>query len=192
MAGTHEGPAPAPCQRTARNGALKLRASLGVRAGSPAPNNMAANKWRILRMMRTALRTTVGFCFFSILIGPLAAHATTVIVKLESDRIILVADTRRNTLGKFSNPTTEHIFHDDVCKIVPLGKIGFAMTGYKDYRRAEDGDMVGDWNADEDARASYSSHADNLSELVNDWGRRAMQHYLAFYYVAPVRVSSVA
>jgi hypothetical protein len=142
--------------------------------------------------MRTRVGTIPVFCLFWGLVGARTTCATTVVAKLENQRIILAADTRGNALEKSSNPTTERAFHDDVCKIVALGKFGFAATGYSDYKRVELGDMVNDWSALEDARASYSSHADSLLEMADDWGRRAMQHYKTFYFVAPDRVKSLA
>jgi hypothetical protein len=142
--------------------------------------------------MRTTVHLIIVFHFFSMLVGISISHATTVVAKVESDRIILAADTRANVLKKSSNPKTEHAFHDDVCKVVALGKFGFAATGYSDYKRVELGDMVSDWNANEDARTSYASHADSLLEMADDWGRRAIQHYSTFYLTAPDRVKTFA
>ena len=51
---------------------------------------------------------------------------------------------------------------------------------------------MSDWTALEDAKISYSSHADNLLEMADDWGRRAIDHYNTFYLNAPARVKTLA
>src|SRR5271163_4217177 len=96
--------------------------------------------------MKTVGFMAIGVCFLGA-VGAAPAWGTTIVVKMESNRIILAADTRRNTLEKYSNPKTEHAFHDDSCKVIALGKSGFAATGNSDYERVELGDMVSDWSA---------------------------------------------
>ena len=57
--------------------------------------------------MRMCIRMITGVCLFSVAVGLRSAQATTVVIKLESKRIILAADTRGNALDEFSNPTTK-------------------------------------------------------------------------------------
>jgi hypothetical protein len=130
-----------------------------------------------------------AFCcyFLSVLGLSSTASATSLVAKVEKDRIILAADTRRSLKrgGQSSVPM------DDFCKIVTLGKVGLAVTGTIDYHKENPNDLP-DWNALNDFRTSYHLHPENLVAIANDWGERAKQHYTAFYARNSRRVRELA
>jgi hypothetical protein len=132
------------------------------------------------------MRRRVGILFIVLLAAP-SALATSIVAKVEKDRIILAADTRRslNINGHSSVP------QDDFCKIVRLENVGLAVTGAIDYEKANPQD-IDDWNAFEDFRTSYHLHSNNLAAIAGDWGNRAKQHYTAFYLRNPSRVRELA
>jgi hypothetical protein len=135
------------------------------------------------------LKSTIVRCLFWVLATPLVAHSTTVVVKMENRRIILAADTRRDTktLGQAA-PN----YHDDYCKIVGLGNVGFAASGNSDYHRTQAGDSVPDWSAWDEAETSYASHKDSLVDMAESWGSSTITHYQIFYSVNPSRVKELA
>jgi hypothetical protein len=62
------------------------------------------------------------------------AHATSIVVKLDKEQIILAADTREDRFEADPlNP--KQAFHDDSCKIIPLGPNGAAISGNLDTSR---------------------------------------------------------
>jgi hypothetical protein len=73
-----------------------------------------------------------------------------------------------------------------------LGNAGFAATGNSDYKSVGPGDPVPDWDALEDAKTSSALHKDNVVEMADDWGRRALIHYQIFNSVNPNRVTNFA
>jgi hypothetical protein len=89
-------------------------------------------------------RSTIFFgCLLAL--GELSpAHATSIVAKLEKERIILAVDTRRSELDSL-NP--QYKFYDDGCKIVAFGPSGAAMSGNLDYKRNDPSDPVPNWSA---------------------------------------------
>ncbi len=137
----------------------------------------------------SGIKVIIVCCLFLGLIAP-TAHSTTVVAKLESHRIVLAADTRGETklpAGQSANPD----YHDDYCKIAVLGNVGFATTGTADYHKSDLRDSIADWSALEDARTSSALHKNNLVEMAEDWGSRALTHYQSFYSINPSRVQSL-
>jgi hypothetical protein len=120
-----------------------------------------------------------------------AARATTIIAKLEDHQIILAVDARADRVEVNSEPS-RHAFHDDACKILPLGDAAAAVAGNMDYKRNVASDPIPDWDAVSDARAAYAAHDNNLHEIARDWAERAASHYRSFYEVAPQRVARLA
>jgi hypothetical protein len=116
------------------------------------------------------------------------SSATSVVAKLEKHRIILAADTRQDRLDAFSR----HAFHDDGCKILPLGTSAVGVSGNMDYKRNDPADGVPDWDALSDASVAYSAHGRDLHALADDWARRGAIHYNTFYIFAPNRVRELA
>lgn len=114
-------------------------------------------------MRRTVHAAFWGYLFAAVS-GTLTVSATSLVAKVEKDRIILAADTRENVNSMSGEPK------DDFCKIVALGKVGFAATGVVTYSNAGPGDTLSDWSASGDAQSSYSSHPNKLSDMADDWG----------------------
>jgi len=123
-------------------------------------------------------------------LAPLS-RGTSIAIKLERDRIFLAADTRESRSAGVANQDTSE-FRNDFCKIVPLGKIGFAVTGHADYHASGPGDALRDWDARDDARTVNSQYPDNITSMSDEWGRRAGLHYLSFYRVDANRVRGLA
>jgi hypothetical protein len=119
------------------------------------------------------------------------SSATSVVAKLEKHRIILAADTRQDRLDTFSGKS-HHSFHDDGCKILPLGTSAIAVSGNVDYKRNDPADGIPDWDALSDARAAYTAHGQDLQALADDWARRGAMHYNDFYVFAANRVRELA
>jgi hypothetical protein len=119
------------------------------------------------------------------------AHATSVVANLGLKRIILAADTRGGRLELGDSPFS-HNFHDDVCKIIPLGHTAVAVSGNQIYKRNVVTDPVPDWNALTDAEAAHAAYGDDLHEMAKDWARRSAAQYAVFYAVAPLRVKELA
>ena len=142
--------------------------------------------------MRNVLRA--AFCCYlsAVLCWTSTASATTLVAKVEKDRIILAADIRRTMFAELSDhpplPPDDHM-----CKISALSKVGFAATGgLLKFHLISGPPVVGDWSADEDAKSSYLSHPDNLFEIAEDWKARTIQHYTALYSVAQKTVEELA
>jgi hypothetical protein len=121
----------------------------------------------------------------------LSVSATSIVATLGADRIILAADSRADFLVPDSTPGTHH-YHDDSCKIIPIGPFAAGVTGNRDYHRNQFTDPMPDWDALRDARSSYELHGSNLAEVAADWAQRAIQHYKLFYSFAPLRVKNLA
>lgn len=117
---------------------------------------------------------------------------TSIIVELHKDRIILVADARRDCL-KPNTPAGRHNYHDDACKIVILGgHAAAAIAGNLDYVRNDPSDRIPDWNSLLDAKESFKDKKGDLLLTAADWAQRAKAHYELFYSYAPQRVRSLA
>jgi hypothetical protein len=115
------------------------------------------------------------------------ASATSVVAKLGLRRIILEADTR----GGLVAPGVPDSHHDDVCKIIPLGRSALAVSGNESYKSGIN-DLVPDWDALSDAKSAYAMHGNVLHELAQEWARRSAAFYTWFYLIAPQRVKELA
>jgi hypothetical protein len=116
-----------------------------------------------------------------------SAGATSIVVKLDPDRILIAADVRGVKLGpnfKSSNETE--------CKIVAFNDAAFAVTGIADYVRYQLNDPVRSWDAYSDAREAYRAQSGDLFAAANDWATRATRHYSSFYLANPARVRQLA
>jgi hypothetical protein len=146
-------------------------------------------RYNSLMKLGTARRFSLA-CYF-ILSFCLTADATSIVAMLEKQRIILAADTRADRLGPVSEPA-QRAFHDDFCKIAPLGPMAVAVSGAQDYKRNIAADPIPDWDALTDARAASTAYGDDLAETARDWARRGESHYELFNKVAPQRVMRLA
>ncbi len=135
----------------------------------------------------------IGVCLLLAWIVIPSAYGTSIVAAMvEKQRIILAADTRYNKLDKSSNILRTLAFHDDICKIAALGKVGFAVAGFSLYRSVELSDLMTDWSAVEDAKTAYSLHSNDLREIADDWLQRAMRHYEIMYSIYPNLVRNLA
>ncbi len=115
------------------------------------------------------------------------AFGTSIVVQLDSTRILFAADTHGDKLDPGSQASDE-----TECKIVPLGHAAFALTGNMDYVRNRLDDMVASWDSRVDAREAYASHNGDLRATVGDWSERAKRHYTSFYRANSARVAQLA
>jgi hypothetical protein len=115
------------------------------------------------------------------------ASSTSIVVQLDSTRILFAADTHGDKLDPGSQASDEA-----ECKIVPLGHAAFALTGNMDYVRNRLDDMVASWDSRVDAREAYAAHNGDLPATVGDWSERAKRHYTSFYRANPARVAQLA
>jgi hypothetical protein len=141
--------------------------------------------------VRKVLRAAFLFYLFVVLGWTSTALATSVVVKVEKDRIILAADTRRK--GMSSDASNSHDFHDDTCKIAPLGRVGFAIAGYYNHNEKSPTDRAEwSWSAYEDARTSYRLHPNNITEMAGDWGAREIEIFKTLYSLHSSLVQKLA
>jgi hypothetical protein len=124
------------------------------------------------------------------------ANCTTIIFRRDHSRILIATDTRGDTatghviggVGPFS-----HEINDSKCKIVILGRTGFSVTGAIDYSKDQvHGDILDNWDALDDAKASFALYGDSAKLVGEEWARRSVDHYSTFYRVAPDRVAAIA
>ena len=117
------------------------------------------------------------------------SQATSIIIDVEADRIIIVADSRAvevNSTG--SNP------RDDKCKIVLLGnRFAFAETGREGYAREKVNDPPGFHGTTEALRAYSSSvPGHDLHDIAVIWAIQLTNDFSAFYRADPPRVRGLA
>lgn len=131
-----------------------------------------------------------GILLICCFVVPLA-WATSVVAKVEKNRIILAADTRRKALS--SGAANSRDFHDDYCKISALPKVGFAAAGYSDHTEKNDaGGVIWSWSASEDAQASYRLHLNNITEMADDWRTREVEIFSTLYVLHENLVKELA
>lgn len=136
------------------------------------------------------MRKRVSMFFVCCFVGP-SVWATSVVVKVGRDRIIFAADTRRKAMS--SGVSNSHEFHDDFCKITPLGRVGFAEAGYSNHNeKSPAGKAVWSWSAAEDARTSYRLHPTNIADTADDWRAREIEIFKTLYSVHPSLVQELA
>jgi hypothetical protein len=146
-----------------------------------SPTERYTSKW-----MRLIARARV-VRFLVILLMNRPAGATSIIAQVDSNRILFAADTHGDKLDPGSQAGNEN-----ECKIVPLGRAAFAITGNMDYMRHQLDDPVASWDSRVDARDAYTAHDGDLLAAVQDWSGRAKRHYSAFYRANPTRVAQLA
>src|ERR1041385_8944253 len=73
------------------------------------------------------------------------AFSTSIIVKLEENRILLVADTKVDEL-RDGKPIADQNSFVNECKIEGLGKVALAIFGYSKFRRTNPLVTVSEWN----------------------------------------------
>jgi|ERR1035441_5628918 hypothetical protein len=95
------------------------------------------------------------------------AHATSVVVKLNAQRILIAADT----LGIDS----AGIVHEDQCKIVPFGKAAFAAASISSFSTTLP--STSNWDSKLAARSAYAASSGDVEAAANDWQARAEGYF---------------
>ena len=116
-----------------------------------------------------------------------SAGATSIVVKLDADQILIAADAHGIKMGPHSRATNE-----TECKIVRFQDAGFAVTGIADYVPSQSKDPVKSWDAYSDAREAYQEQGRDLFAAADDWANRATLHYASFYHANAARVRGLA
>jgi hypothetical protein len=110
------------------------------------------------KLLRYVLCAIVGISY---------AHATSIVIKLQEQRIVIAADT----LGIDSAGTV----HEDQCKILPFGKAAFSVTGISSFSPTLASGS--NWDAKSVAQAAYAAHTDDIEAAADDWGGRAERYF---------------
>jgi hypothetical protein len=118
-----------------------------------------------------------------------ASRATSIIIGVEADRIIIIADSRAGDVNRTSNRV-----RDDQCKIVVLGeRFAFAETGGEGYTKENYADPVPGFHGTTEALRAYGSVSDHeLHEVALAWAALLTDDFKAFYLRDPQRVRELA
>ncbi len=142
------------------------------------------------RQASCTIRVAVAFALLA-MTSP-ALFATTLVVKLESGRIILAADTRQERINPGPIAISRSAGGDERCKIRSFGSIGFALTGFIEYKGGDPSGALADWSANSDAAEAFAKAGDNIREVAAEWGQRAATHFAVLYRVHPEWLKQLA
>jgi hypothetical protein len=142
-----------------------------------------------MKAMFHAIRVRVVLAGTAVACLCLPALATSIIIDIKPDKIIMLADSRAEIL----NPTNNNV-RDDKCKIVLLdGAIAFAETGNEGYTPTEPFDSVPEWHGTTEAIKASSGVPDHdMYQVALAWATQVTANFRRFYFVAPQRVRSMA
>ena len=145
----------------------------------------------VFRERTISIRRVVWTLFLlNVCVTPL--FSTTLVIKLENDRILLAADTRQERFNPGPTALIRGTGDDGRCKIRVLGQIGFAATGFLEYQANDPTNPSADWNAFSDATATFAKVGDNIRAVAAEWARRSASHFIALYATEPERVRQMA
>ena len=143
--------------------------------------------------LQDCLRAMVRCAALSTAIAAAAPlSATTLVVKLENDRILLASDTRQERFNPGSVAMIQSPGDDGRCKVRALGGIGFAVTGFVEYRTESSSQVVPDWNASVDAVEAFGKGGNDIRAVAADWGQRAVSHFSLLYSTRPAWLKELA
>jgi hypothetical protein len=142
-------------------------------------------KWRGVHRNGWAWKAVVGGAAWMLLCPGLPLQATTLVVKLESGRILLAADTRQERFSPGTGPLVRSAGGDTRCKVLSLGGIGFAVTGFVEYQGAKSADNLADWSASADALEAFGKEGNDIRTVAADWGKQAASHFALVYKTNP-------
>jgi hypothetical protein len=115
--------------------------------------------------MRTLILCAVlAFCFSS-------ARATSVVVWVLPDRILLAADSRISA-------TDKEPLNDKFCKIVVLPDGAFAVNGIAELRHQDDDSIA--WSAFALGKEVYAEHKGNVADAANDWADQSVAFWASY------------
>ncbi len=131
----------------------------------------------------TSCRRILGSVLILTLSIPVGA--TTVILDVRANKIIVVADSRAVDTNLNSKTV-----RDDKCKIVVLGnEIAFAETGQEGYTPAGVRDPVPGWHGTVEAINAYNGTPDHeIDAVAKTWAIQVTDNFQRFYGFAPQRV----
>jgi len=98
---------------------------------------------------------------------PPYAHGTSIVVKLNEQRILIAADT----LGIDSAGAV----HEDQCKLVSFGKAAFAAASISSFSSTLG--SRSNWDAKSEAQSAYAGHNDDLEATADDWRSGAERYF---------------
>jgi len=106
-----------------------------------------------------------------LLIGVPCAHATSIVVKIDKQNIVIAADT----LGVDAAGGV----HEDQCKIVLAGRAAFAATGISSFTPSFSASpsAMPNWDAKSEATISYAAHSNDVEAAANEWLTKAEQYF---------------
>jgi len=106
-----------------------------------------------------------------ILIGVSCAHATSIVVEIGEQKIVIAADT----LGVDAAGAV----HEDQCKIVLAGRAAFAATGISSFTPSFSLSLSGvpGWDAKSEATIAYAAHNNDIEAAANQWLTKAEQYF---------------
>jgi hypothetical protein len=130
--------------------------------------------------------------FLSVLLTGPPLFGTTLVVKLENDHIILASDTRQERFNPGSVAMTQSPGDDGRCKVRALGAIGFAVTGFVEYRGENSSQPLPDWNANLDAAEAFGKAGNDIRAVAADWAQRAVSHFELIYGARPAWLKQLA
>lgn len=138
---------------------------------------------RSLRRRPSSL--TRPFTLLLLLAATSPLDSTTLVVKLDNGRILLAADTREERFNPGTVALVRSPGNDQRCKIRSLGGIGFAVTGFVEYRGGDVAQKLADWNANSDATDAFAAAGDNIRQLAANWSQRTSAHFARLYAMNP-------
>jgi hypothetical protein len=120
-----------------------------------------------------------------------STYGTSLVAKLDLQRIIIATDGRRDSVEE-GQAATRHHYKDDSCKLSAFGSTAVAVAGNRSYIRHVATDAVPNWDALDDAKAAQLAHGYDVHAVAMDWATRAAREYTVFYQINPRRVIQMA
>jgi hypothetical protein len=119
-----------------------------------------------------------------------SSGATSIIVDVRTDRIIIIADSRAEESNSNGKATTR----DDKCKILILGdKFVFTETGREGYTRETAIDPTPNFHGIDEAARSYNAvPGHDLNGVARNWAIQITNDFQLFYLAAPQRVRQLS
>lgn len=137
----------------------------------------------IARVVRVVLAVAAATCVC------LPAFATSIIVEINPDRIIMLADSHAELLNPRGNTA-----RDNQCKILILdGRLVFAETGNEGYTPGGIFDPVPEWHGtDEAIKASNAVPDHDLYKVALTWAIQVTNNFQRLYLANAQRVRQMA
>src|ERR1017187_9923269 len=115
------------------------------------------------------------------ILGIPCAQATSIVIKLNEQRILIAADT----LGI----DAAGVVHEDQCKIMSFGKAAFAAASISSFSSTMASGP--NWDAKSEAQSAYAAHSDDIEAAADDWRSRAERYFRGLVISERVRARSL-